>query len=67
VVHYYKNLTTHYTMSLDEWLDGSHETVDPEVRAYVGSLVNAVCLFHNKVSYALAYAIDVGWRRWCRE
>jgi hypothetical protein len=37
-------LTTYYTMSLDEWLDGSNETVDPEVRAYVGSLVNAVRL-----------------------
>lgn len=29
-------------MSLDEWLDFSRDTVDPEVRAYVGSLVNAV-------------------------
>ena len=31
-------------MSLDEWLDGSRDIVDPEVRAYVGSLVNAVRL-----------------------
>ena len=29
-------------MSLDPWLDGSNDTVDPQVRAYVGSLVNAV-------------------------
>jgi hypothetical protein len=28
-------------MSLDEWLEPA-DTVDPEVRAYVGSLVNAV-------------------------
>jgi hypothetical protein len=28
-------------MSLDDWVDRP-ETVDPEVRAYVGSLVNAV-------------------------
>jgi hypothetical protein len=29
-------------MSLDDWIDGERNTVDPEVRAYVGSLVNAV-------------------------
>jgi hypothetical protein len=40
--HTQRRTATYDKMSLDDWLDGERHTVDPEVRAYVGSLVNAV-------------------------
>lgn len=44
-----------------EFEETSHSPVDPEVRAYVYSLVSAVCLAY--INTSMANSAIVGWDR----